>query len=75
MRGIFTKNGLLSKLATEKIAFPPKPDRQTYIQTYRRTDISVCRVASLLKINFLNISRLLPNVPLNFFEGLSLRKV
>ena len=37
----------------EKIAFPPKPDRHTYRQTYihtdGRTDISVYRVASLLK--------------------------
>ena len=38
---IHKKIGLLSLLATEKIAFPPKPDR--------RTDISVYRVASLLK--------------------------
>ncbi len=47
------KIGSLTKLATEKIAFPPKPDTntdiQTYIQTDGRTDISVYRVASLLK--------------------------
>ena len=36
----------LSLIGAEKITFPPKPDRQTY----RRTDISVYRVASLLKI-------------------------
>ena len=35
----------LSQSGAEKITFPPKPDRQTY----RRTDISVYRVASLLK--------------------------
>ncbi len=43
----------LSYIGAEKITFPPKPDeqnyRQTYIHTYRRTDISVYRVASLLK--------------------------
>ncbi len=38
----------LSYIGAEKITFPPKPDRQTYRQTYRRTDISVYRVASLL---------------------------
>ncbi len=45
----------LSYIGAEKITFPPKPDIQTYIHTayihtYRRTDISVYRVASLLKI-------------------------
>ncbi len=35
----------LSYIGTEKITFLPKPDRHTY----RRTDISVYRVASLLK--------------------------
>ena len=39
----------LSYIGAEKITFPPKPDRQTYIHTDRRTDISVYRVASLLK--------------------------
>ncbi len=43
----------LSYIGAEKITFPPKPDRQTVrhtdIHTYRRTDISVFRVASLLK--------------------------
>ena len=34
----------LSYIGAEKITFPPKPDRQTYI----RTDISIYRVASLL---------------------------
>ncbi len=48
MRGIYTQEiRPLSKLATEKIAFPPEPDK--------RTDISNYRVASLLKIKeFLN---------------------
>ena len=40
----------LSYIGTEKITFSPKPDRQTDKHTYRRTDISVYRVASLLKI-------------------------
>ncbi len=35
----------LSYIEAEKITFSPKPD----IHTYRRTDISVYRVASLLK--------------------------
>ncbi len=35
----------LSYIGAEKITFPPKPDRKTY----RRTDISVYRIASLLK--------------------------
>ncbi len=35
----------LSYIGAEKITFPPKPDRHTY----RRTDISVYRVASLQK--------------------------
>ena len=35
----------LSYIRTQKITFPPKHDRQTY----RRTDINVYRVASLLK--------------------------
>ena len=43
----------LSYIGAEKITFHPKPDihidRQTYIHTDRRTDISVYRVASLLK--------------------------
>ena len=50
-RGMCTpKMRALSYIGAEKITFPPKPDRQTAIQTYRRTDISVYRVASLLKI-------------------------
>ena len=40
------KIGAISQLGAEKTAFPPKPDRQIY----RRTDISVYRVASLLKM-------------------------
>ena len=43
----------LSYIGAEKITFPPKPDKQTYRHTYRRTDNSVYRVASLLKIYFL----------------------
>ena len=39
----------LSYIGAEKIIFPPKPDIQTDIHTYRRTNISVYRVASLLK--------------------------
>ena len=35
----------LSYIGAEKITFPAKPDRQTY----RRTDISFYRLASLLK--------------------------
>ena len=35
----------LSYIGAEKIMFPPKPDGQTY----GRTDISIYRVASLLK--------------------------
>ena len=38
-------NEALSQLGAEKIAFPPKPDGQTDI----RTDISIYRVALLLK--------------------------
>ena len=40
----------LSYIGAEKITYPPKPDRQTYrhkyIQTDRRTDIRVYRVAT-----------------------------
>ena len=39
----------LSYIGADKITFPPKPDTQTDRHTYRRTDISVYRVASLLK--------------------------
>ena len=39
----------LSYIGAEKITFPPKPDGQTDIQTYRRTDICFYRVALLLK--------------------------
>ena len=43
----------LSYIGDEKITFPPKPDiqteRQTYTHTEGRTDISVYKVASLLK--------------------------
>ena len=41
----------LSYIGAEKITFPPKPDRQTYIHTDGRTDIGVYRVAPLLKSN------------------------
>ncbi len=39
----------LSYIGAEKNTFPAKPDGQTDIETDRRTDISVYRVASLLK--------------------------
>ena len=39
----------LSYIGAEKIKFPPKPDIQTDIQTYIQMDISVYRVALLLK--------------------------
>ena len=42
-----------SYIGAEKITFPPKPDIQPDIHTYRRTEISVYRVASLLKISLL----------------------
>ena len=46
--GICTKKiGAISQLGAEKITFPPKLDGQTDI----RTDISIYRVASLLKMN------------------------
>ncbi len=38
----------LSYIGAKKITFPPKPDIHTDRQTYKRTDISVYRVASLL---------------------------
>ncbi len=41
----------LSYIGAEKITFPPKPDIHTDIHKYRRTDISVYRVASLQKSN------------------------
>ena len=37
--------------------FPPKPDIQTDRHTYRRTDISVYRVASLLNIYVFNLEK------------------
>ena len=40
----------LSYIGADKITFPPKPDRHTNRHTYVRTDISVYRVALLLKI-------------------------
>ena len=40
----------LSYIGAEKITFPP--DIHTDIHTFRRTDISVYRVASLLKKEF-----------------------
>ncbi len=45
----------LSYIGAEKITFPPKPDRNTYIQTDGRPGISVYRVASLLKKETLDI--------------------
>ncbi len=49
----------LSYIGAEKITFPPKPDKQTDIHTYRRTDISVYRVASLLKTMHIYILRII----------------
>ncbi len=49
IRGMSTqKLRALYYIGEEKITFHPKPDRQTDRHTYRRTDISVYRVASLL---------------------------
>ncbi len=45
----------LSYIGAEKITFPPKPDRQD-IHTDRRTDISVYRVALLLKRTIMYIN-------------------
>ncbi len=45
----------LSYIGAEKITFPSKPDIQTDRHTDRRTDISVYRVASLLKRNAFRI--------------------
>ena len=51
----------LSYIGAEKITFAPKPDRQTYLhtnrKTYRRTDICFYRVASLLTTNYKDISK------------------
>ncbi len=44
----------LSYIGAEKITFPPKPGRHT-LQTDIQTDISVYRVASLLKKTFLHV--------------------
>ena len=44
-RNVHTKNESSILYRGRKITFPPKPD----LQTDRRTDISVYRVASLLK--------------------------
>ncbi len=46
----------LSYIGAEKITFPPKPDRHTGRHTYRRTDISVYRVSSLLIRSYLTDS-------------------
>ena len=47
------RNQTLILIRAEKITFPPKPDGQTDIHTdgwtYGQTDISIYRVASLLK--------------------------
>ncbi len=37
-RKIQKKIGAISQLGAEKITFPPKPDGQTYIQTYSQID-------------------------------------
>ena len=34
----YLQNRAISQLGAEKITFPPKPDRQTDIHTYRETD-------------------------------------
>ena len=47
------KNRALSKLGAEKMGFLPKPDIHTYRDTDRQTDISVYRVALLLKTNMI----------------------
>ena len=47
----------LSYIEAEKITFPPKPDRKTY----GWTDISVYRVASLLKIKSIRTTGALVN--------------
>ncbi len=44
----------LSYIGAEKITFPPKPD----IHTYRRVDISVYRVASLLKMKTATVANI-----------------
>ena len=49
----------LSYIGAEKITFLLKPDRQTYIHTDGRTDISVYRVASLLISNEYSLSNLI----------------
>ena len=50
MRGICTKKiGAKSQLGAEKMTFPTKPDRHTYLQIDRRTDISFYKVALLKK--------------------------
>ncbi len=48
-RNVHTKMRALSYEGAEKISVPPKPDGHTDIQTDGRTDISVYRVAALLK--------------------------
>ena len=45
----------LSYIGAEKITFPPKPAK-TFIHTDGRTDTSVYRVASLLKISDQSVS-------------------
>ncbi len=45
----FISSEALSQSGAEKITFPPKPDGQTDI----RTDISIYRVASLLKTSLM----------------------
>ncbi len=52
-RNVHTKNESSSYIGAEKITFPTKPDGQTD----RWTDISVYRVASLLKMNCFNINK------------------
>ena len=46
----------LSYIGAVKITFPPKPDIQTDRHTYKRTDISVYRVDSLLKTSLIYVN-------------------
>ena len=54
-------------IRAEKITFPPNPDGQTDIQTEGRTDISIYRVASLLKRIHRSMEPLYENVQIYLF--------
>ena len=66
------KNGAISQLGAEKITFPPKPDRQTDIHTYRQTDGYLLLQSSFATKNLL-VTKQLPcriiNNPI-FFQNL-----